>query len=89
MSRRHRPAFALVAWATVLAAVAVVLHDLGGPLAPPPLGDGRGFGTWFEQRQPPEVVFGLLRLVALALAWYLLAVTLAGRPGGCSGSGPS
>ena len=81
MSRRHRPAFALVAWATVLAAVVAVLHGLGGPLAPPPLGDGRGFRAWFEQRQPPEVVFGLLRLVALALAWYLLAVTLAGTAG--------
>ncbi|MGQ0521455.1 MAG: hypothetical protein ACT4PX_09945 [Actinomycetota bacterium] len=66
---------ALVAWMAALAAAVGLLHALGGALAPPPLTDPGGWGRWLEARQPAEAAFAVVRLVALGLAWYLLAVT--------------
>lgn len=78
MSRRARPALALAAWVVLLAAGIVTLHRVGGPLAPPPVSAPDQLGQWLAQRQPAEAAFAVVRLVALAMGWYLLAVTMAG-----------
>ena len=76
--RRLMSAVALLAWVAFLAAGLAALHAMSASLAPPPLARPGQVGDWFHQRQPAEVVFALLRLVALVLAWYLLAVTACG-----------
>lgn len=68
----------LLVWLGVLACAVTGLHGLGGPLAPPPLTDPGGVGDWLSARQPGQAAIGLLRLVALAMAWYLLVATVAG-----------
>jgi len=67
----------LAAWLAFVLSVLVVLHAVGGRLAPPPLSGLEDARAWLEQRQPADVVFAVLRLLALALGWYLLAVTIA------------
>lgn len=66
----------LVVWMAFLAGTVVGLHAIGGGLAPPPLSDPGGLGDWLEGRQPAEAAFAVLRLVALALAWYLSGATV-------------
>lgn len=72
----------LVGWIAWLALLAVTARGAGaiarGPLAPPPLTDPAGWGTWAAIRTPAEAVFAVLVLVVGALAWYLLAVTALG-----------
>ncbi len=75
---RSRSAVALVAWVAFLVAGLAALHAMSAGLAGPPLTRPGQVGNWLDQRQPAEVVFALLRLVALVLAWYLLAVTVGG-----------
>ena len=68
----------LVAWIGVLALVTVALQHLGrGSLAGPPVSP-RTWAAWFAGRDPLVASFALLRLAALALAGYLLTVTLLG-----------
>ena len=72
MIRRTLP---LVAWVAFLVVALAALHGLGdGALGAPPAGD---LGPWLEQTGPATAAFALLRIVALALGWYLLATTLA------------
>lgn len=78
MRRRLRPALTLVAWVAFLVAALVALYAMGAGLPAPPLGHPGQSGDWFRQREPAKVAFTLVRLVALALGWYLLAVTLGG-----------
>lgn len=78
---RHllRRAALVVAWLAALGAAIWGLGALGhGDLAPPPLRSAEALSAWFDQRDTPTVAFALLRLVAVAAAWYLLAVTVAG-----------
>jgi hypothetical protein len=64
----------LAAWTAFLVLAVAALHALdGGDLAAPP---ARGFGLWLAERDAATAAFALLRLVALALGWYLLASTL-------------
>jgi len=77
VTRRLRAASALAAWLAFVLGVLVVLHAMGGRLAPPPLSGLEDARAWLEQRPPADVVFAVLRLLALALGWYLLAVTIA------------
>lgn len=77
---------AVAAWATFLAGCVSALHRLGGPLAPPPLSDPSGLGRWLDARLPAEAAFAVVRLAALALAWYLLAATVAGALARLSGA---
>ena len=81
MRTRAQAAAGLGAWLAVLVVALVGLHAVGGPLAPPPLSHPGRFGQWLDQRQPVEAAFAVLRLVALALAWYLLLATAAGVAG--------
>ena len=78
MRRRRRSAAALAGWSVLLVTAVVALHGVGGALAPPPLHHPQAIGAWLSQRQPAEAAFALLRLAALAVGWYLLAVTAAG-----------
>lgn len=68
----------LLAWTAFLAGALAVLHNVGGPLEPPPLTDPSGWGGWLEGREPPEAAFAVVRLMVLGMAWYLLAVTMGG-----------
>lgn len=65
----------LLGWAVLLSATLVVLHRLGGRLAPPPLGAPSELSRWLAERAPAEALMALVRLGALAVAWYLLAAT--------------
>ena len=69
---------ALVGWVVVLAATLVVLLRAGGELPGPPLGSPSRWSEWAAGRDPVVAAFGVVRLGALAAAWYALAVTLLG-----------
>jgi nucleoid-associated protein YgaU len=74
--RRSLP---LLAWLAALTAGVALFHAMGsGPLAPPPLTDPGAWGTWASGRDPITAVVAVLRLVVLALAWYLVGVTTIG-----------
>ncbi len=82
MRRRRRSAAALAGWSVLLVTAVVALHGVGGALAPPPLHHPQLISAWLSQRQPAQAAFALLRLAALAVGWYLLAVTAAGTASG-------
>jgi hypothetical protein len=74
---RRRSRWALVAWSLSLGLTIAGFTALGsGPLAAPPVSDPGAFGAWLDGREPVTAAVALLRLVVLALAWYLLAVTV-------------
>ena len=77
---RARRAAALLAWLGLLAAALVALALVGhGQLATPPLTGGAGaVRRWAEARDAPTILVTGLRLLAMALACYLVAVTLLG-----------
>src|SRR5438105_1446487 len=61
-----------------LAAVVVLLHSIaGGLLSGPPLSPS-AWPDWFQSRTPAVATMAVVCVAAQALAWYLLAVTLAG-----------
>jgi hypothetical protein len=66
-------------WITVLVATILVLNRLGsGQLSTPPLLDRSELQLWLDDRDAVVAAFAVIRLVALALAWYLLVVTVVG-----------
>ncbi len=68
----------LVAWCASLLVVAFGLHALGdGALATPPLDPMRA-GAWLAASDPLIATFAVLRVLVLAVCWYLLLVTVAG-----------
>ncbi len=68
-----------VLWTGSVVAIIFVLHRLGtGSLSTPPFTDSTRLQAWMDERDAVTMAFALLRLVALALAWYLLAVTVLG-----------
>ncbi|HVM00809.1 MAG TPA: hypothetical protein VM324_16080 [Egibacteraceae bacterium] len=75
--RRIARPLLLAGWIATLATVIVVFSALGGgPLATPALTDLSGWGGWLEVAGPVEVAFAAGRLVVIAVAWYLLGVTV-------------
>ena len=69
----------LAAWLLLLAAVALGGSGVGGPaLAPPALTEPATWGAWAAGREPLVVVFAITRVLVVAVAWYLLGVTLVG-----------
>ena len=78
MSARNHRAGALVAWVGVLGAAAAVLQLAGAALPSPPLTSPSRWSDWLAGRDPVVIAFSVLRLLALAVAWYSLAVTVAG-----------
>lgn len=78
-SSRTVAALRLGGWVTVLAGAIALLTALGqGPLGVPSIVDGAAWGPWFAARDAPTMTFAVLRAVTLAVAWYLLGVTLVG-----------
>lgn len=66
-------------WVLALGVAATALQWAGrGPLSGPPLTDPAGWGPWLEGRDPIAAAFGVLRLVALAGLWYVVAVATVG-----------
>jgi hypothetical protein len=62
----------------MLGAAVLVLHVAGGALPAPPLGRPSQWSAWTTARDPVVVAFGVVRLLALAAAWYGLVVGVAG-----------
>lgn len=76
---RIAAAFALAAWVGLLTAVIVGFSALGsGALAAPPLTEPSAWQAWARSRESVQVAFTLGRLAVIALAWYLLGVTVVG-----------
>ncbi len=75
---RGRPwGVVVVSWMALGAAV-VVLHLAGGALPLPTVGSPSEWSAWLVGRDPVVVAFAVVRLLALAVAWYGLIVTVAG-----------
>lgn len=69
----------LVGWLGSLAAGIVLFTALGGGvLEAPPLTSPDQWGAWAAARDPFVAVVAILRLVVLALAWYLVGATTIG-----------
>jgi nucleoid-associated protein YgaU len=69
----------LIAWLAALLVGVLAFHAMGsGPLAAPPIADPGGWGVWVSEREPLVATVAVLRLVVLALAWYLVGVTTIG-----------
>lgn len=69
----------LTGWILGLTLGIVLFHQLGsGPLQAPPLASPGQWSSWAAQREPLQAVMALLRLVVLALSWYLVGVTTIG-----------
>lgn len=77
---RIRGVLTVVAWSAVLVAVIVGFGALGssGALQTPALTDPGAWGEWAGRREPLTVVFAVLRLLVIGIAWYLLGVTIVG-----------
>ncbi len=68
----------LLSWLALLLGVIAALGAAGsGPLAAPGA-DPAGWARWAADRDALTAAFAVLRLAVLALAWYLLAVTVLG-----------
>jgi hypothetical protein len=76
---RARGVLRLLAWCALVGAVLIGLTRMGtGALAPPPLAHPARWLPWVATRDSVTAAVALLRLVALAGAWYLLAATVVG-----------
>lgn len=76
---RTRQVLPLLAWFASLAAGIALFSAMGdGALAAPPLGTPSAWGDWAAARDPIVAAVAVLRLVVLALSWYLVAVTTVG-----------
>ena len=69
----------LLTWAATLAVAIVLFTLLGdGQLAAPPLTDPGAWGAWLGDREPIVATVAVLRVLVLAMAWYLVGVTTIG-----------
>jgi len=81
LSHRHRLVhrLRLAGWVAFLILVLAGLETVGqGALRSPPLVHPARLGAWVAGRPVSDVVFAGLRLMTMALAWYLLATTAIG-----------
>ncbi|MGH8933573.1 MAG: LysM peptidoglycan-binding domain-containing protein [Egibacteraceae bacterium] len=62
----------------LIAAIAMLILMGNGGLATPSVLEPAAWPTWARGREPLSVAFAILRLVGLAVAWYLLGVTTIG-----------
>ncbi|HSK25028.1 MAG TPA: LysM domain-containing protein [Egicoccus sp.] len=75
---RARSTTALFAWTTALAVGIAAFHDLGGHSMPAPPWQPDAFLGWLGATDPLLATMSLLRLLVLALSWYLVGVTAVG-----------
>lgn len=76
---RMRDLLPLLGWLGSLVAGIVLFTQLGdGPLATPPLTEPGAWSAWAADRDGVVAALAVLRLVVLALAWYLVGVTSVG-----------
>ena len=76
---RLRSLGSILLWLGVVTGAIVFLQDLGqGSLSTPPIHDKAAAHDWLAAHGAVGAALALLRLVALAAAWYLLAVTVLG-----------
>jgi hypothetical protein len=69
----------IVGWTLGLALAALVLHWAGrGALAPPPVTDPGRWAGWLNDRSPVVAGFAVMRIVALAALWYIVATAAVG-----------
>lgn len=69
----------LATWLGTLALAILLFSALGsGALAAPPLMEPASWGDWADGRQPVEATVAVMRLLVLAMAWYLVGVTTIG-----------
>lgn len=74
-----RRALPLVGWLAALVGGIVLFHAMaGGAMSPSPVTDPGAWVRWSTDREPVVVVAAVLRLLVLALAWYLVGVTTIG-----------
>ncbi len=79
MNERFREMLPLAAWVAALCGALVAFTAMGsGQLAAPALTDPGSWSDWAAGRDPAVATAAVLRLVVLALAWYLLGVTAVG-----------
>jgi hypothetical protein len=84
MTSARRPArrgssLLLLGWiAGLLGAIAVLTLAGRGALAAPSILDPAAWGPWAAGRDALTIAFTVLRLLTLALAWYLLGATVIG-----------
>jgi hypothetical protein len=87
MTVTRRSLWPLLAWMTGLGVAIAAFSAMGtDSLAAPTLTEPGAWGGWAADRDPVVALVALLRLVVLALAWYLLLTTLLGIAGRCSRS---
>ncbi len=68
----------LAVWVGALVVGTLLFHAIGdGPLAAPPI-DPSAWFVWAEGRDPLVATFAVLRLLVLALSWYLVGATSIG-----------
>jgi hypothetical protein len=68
----------LIVWIVALVVGTALFHAIGdGPLAAPPL-EPSAWAAWAEGRDPLVATFAVLRLLVLALSWYLVGATSIG-----------
>ena len=73
-----RRALPLLLWAAALVVGTALFHSLGsGALEAPPLDPG-GWSAWADGKDPLVATVAVLRLVVLALSWYLVGATTIG-----------
>lgn len=76
--RVRRRLSGFITWCAALLLGTALFHALGdGSLTPPPL-DPSGWGPWIEGRDALVATMALLRLLVVALCWYLIGVTSVG-----------
>lgn len=78
MSRGAGTTARLAVWTAGAALAVVILGRIGGSLSPPPLSHPARLAAWAGQREPTEALFAVVRLLTLALAWYLLGASTFG-----------
>lgn len=87
MTVTRRSLWPLLAWVAGLGVAIVTFSTMGsGALATPALTEPGAWSGWAADRDPVVALVALLRLLVLALAWYLLVTTLAGVVGHLSRS---
>lgn len=75
---RTRSAAGLLAWLAALGVGTWAFHALGEPVLPAPPWRAGEFSSWVAATEPTVVTMALLRLLVLALSWYLVGVTAVG-----------